>query len=104
MKKLLLLGLLAYASVAAQSNSPARVSPTTQNIVELSISGSAVDEEGTEPVELYLKLAKNGNSRAREIYLADPTVYTENGKFYMAGTRSYGPQGFTLLESSDLKH
>lgn len=74
------------------------------NMVELAISGTAIDEEGTDPVELHLKLSKNGNSRAREIYLADPTIYAENGKFYMAGTRSYGPQGFTLLESSDLKH
>lgn len=37
-----------------------------------------------------------------EIFLADPTVYTEGGKYYMAGTRSYEPKGFTLLESSDL--
>lgn len=46
----------------------------------------------------------NGSSSRSEIFLADPTVYVEGGKYYMAGTRSYEPKGFTLLESSDLRN
>lgn len=38
------------------------------------------------------------------IFLADPTVFVENGKYYMTGTRGGNPAGFTLLESQDLKH
>lgn len=37
-----------------------------------------------------------------EIFYADPTVYAENGKFYLSGTRGGNPQGFALLESTDL--
>lgn len=37
-----------------------------------------------------------------EITLADPTIIRENGKFYLTGTGDNHPQGFTMLESSDL--
>ena len=37
-----------------------------------------------------------------EIYLADPTVYAEDGIYYMTGTGQ--PEGFAILESSDLVH
>lgn len=39
----------------------------------------------------------------REICFADPTVIRENGKFYLTGTGDNRPQGFTMLESEDLK-
>ena len=39
-----------------------------------------------------------------EIYFADPTVFVENGTYYMTGTRNIEPLGFALLESKDLKH
>lgn len=39
-----------------------------------------------------------------EIYFADPTIFVENGKYYMTGTIGNGPKGFALLESKDLKH
>lgn len=40
---------------------------------------------------------------AREIYFADVTIYVENGKYYLTGSKSDEPQGFALLESNDLK-
>jgi beta-xylosidase len=40
----------------------------------------------------------------KEIFFADPTVFYEDGKYYMTGTRNIKPLGFTLLESSDLKN
>lgn len=44
--------------------------------------------------------AINGN----EVLFADPTIYTENGKYYLTGTRNREPLGFALLESTDLKN
>lgn len=38
-----------------------------------------------------------------EIFFADPTIYAENGKYYLSGTRNRHPQGFALLESTDLQ-
>lgn len=38
-----------------------------------------------------------------EIFYADPTIYAENGKFYLSGTRKGEPLGFALLESDDLQ-
>lgn len=40
----------------------------------------------------------------KEICFADPTVYVENGKYYLTGTRTGEPSGFTVLESEDLLH
>lgn len=39
-----------------------------------------------------------------EIFYADPTIYTENGTYYLTGTRSGQPLGFALLESTDLEN
>ena len=41
----------------------------------------------------------------REIFYADPTIYVEGNKYYLTGTGGSrgGPQGFSVLESSDLK-
>ena len=33
-----------------------------------------------------------------------PLSYVENGKYYLTGTRNREPQGFAILESTDLKH
>ncbi|MBD5224484.1 MAG: family 43 glycosylhydrolase [Bacteroidales bacterium] len=105
MKKLLLTTLIVTAPVSAvQTATAASDKKPYYNMVELSISGSAVDEEGTDPVVLRPKLSANGAERARQIFLADPTVYAEDGKYYMAGTRGGSPAGFTMLESCDLKH
>lgn len=39
-----------------------------------------------------------------EILLADPTIFVENGKYYMTGTNgNASDKGFTMLESTDLK-
>lgn len=40
----------------------------------------------------------------KEIMSADPTIFVENGKYYLTGTRNQEPQGFAILESSDLEH
>jgi len=37
-----------------------------------------------------------------EITFADPSIYSENGKFYLSGTRGGSPAGFVLLESTNL--
>lgn len=39
-----------------------------------------------------------------EILYADPTIYAENGRFYLTGTRGGHPAGFALLESDDLRN
>ena len=38
-----------------------------------------------------------------EILYADPTIYVEDGVYYLLGTRNREPLGFTMLESTDLK-
>lgn len=43
--------------------------------------------------------AKDNDS---EILYADPTVFAENGRYYLTGTRHDYPAGFALLESDDL--
>ncbi len=69
----------------------------------LGITGSAVNEPSG-VVEFQAKKNTDGSTREREVYLADPTVFTENGKFYMSGTKDTPRMGFTMLESSDLRH
>lgn len=40
----------------------------------------------------------------REIFFADPTIYVEDGKYYLTGTQGGpGPLGFSMLESKDLQ-
>lgn len=43
-----------------------------------------------------------GTPEGKEIFYADPTIYEENGTYYLTGTRGGKPAGFALLESSDL--
>jgi len=40
----------------------------------------------------------------KEIYYADPSIFVENGKYYLTGTWDFEPQGFSVLESVDLKN
>ncbi len=47
------------------------------------------------------KTAKENS--CNEIEFADPTIFVENGKYYLTGTRNRAPEGFALLESTDLK-
>lgn len=47
---------------------------------------------------------ESSGRQATEICFADPTVFVENGKYYLTGTRSGSPAGFALLESEDLVH
>jgi len=48
-----------------------------------------------------------GNAQEnRELFYADPTIYVDNGKYYLTGTggRRGGSSGFNVLESEDLKN
>lgn len=38
----------------------------------------------------------------KENIFADPTIFVENGKYYLTGTRNQEPLGFSILESTDL--
>jgi xylan 1,4-beta-xylosidase len=38
----------------------------------------------------------------KEIFFADPTIYVENGKYYLTGTKNTKPLGFAMLESDNL--
>lgn len=40
----------------------------------------------------------------KEISFADSTIFVENGKYYLTGTRNQEPLGFSILESTDLEH
>lgn len=46
--------------------------------------------------------ATSDEEAAEEILFADPTIFSEGGKFYLTGTRNTSPLGFVLLESDDL--
>jgi beta-xylosidase len=41
-------------------------------------------------------------AQGEEIFFADPTIFSENGKYYLTGTRSKAPMGFSVLESTNL--
>jgi len=45
-------------------------------------------------------LTSEGQEDREEIFYADPTIFVENGKYYVTGTRT---SGFLILESDDLK-
>ena len=56
-------------------------------------------------VSAVLLIITCSNSRPwKEITFADPTIYAENGKYYLTGTRNREPLGFGILESTDLIH
>ncbi|MFA5417991.1 MAG: glycoside hydrolase family 43 protein [Bacteroidales bacterium] len=43
------------------------------------------------------------NQPDNEIFFADPTIYVEDGKYYLSGTRNGKPLGFAVLASENLK-
>lgn len=43
------------------------------------------------------------DDNVNEITFADPTIFVENGKYYLTGTRNREPNGFAIFESTDLK-
>lgn len=52
---------------------------------------------------LALALCAAAASAQSEIFFADPTIFAENGKYYLTGTRSNPAKlGFVLLESDNL--
>ncbi|MDD3322875.1 MAG: glycoside hydrolase family 43 protein [Paludibacter sp.] len=55
---------------------------------------------------IILFIILNGVLKAQEnhIYLADPTIYSENGIYYMYGTEKKPQQGFPVYVSKDLKN
>ena len=55
-------------------------------------------------VVIFTLLSLNGFGQEKEVYYADPTIYVENNKYYLTGTWDDTPQGFSVLESVDLKN
>lgn len=54
-------------------------------------------------VGIYVYNGKiSAQTSGSQITFADPTIYFENGKYYLSGTRSQSPKGFSVLESTDL--
>lgn len=55
---------------------------------------------------LFLNTGANAQSKTKAagdtILLADPTIFYENGQYYLYGTGS--PKGFTVYQSADLKN
>ena len=49
------------------------------------------------------KTAEAANE-GEQIFFADPTIFAENGKYYLTGTRNADPLGFVMLESTDLQN
>lgn len=54
---------------------------------------------------LLTTLFYSGHAKAQntEIFFADPTIYHERGKYYLTDTRELSPEGFSVLESKNLK-
>ncbi|KOH46273.1 glycoside hydrolase family 43 protein [Sunxiuqinia dokdonensis] len=53
---------------------------------------------------LFVAAMQLAAQEKREIFFADPTIYVENGKYYLTGTKgARDPLGFAVLESKDLK-
>jgi len=50
-----------------------------------------------------LSLAKVPSTSISEVFYADPTIYAENGMFYLTGTRACDPLGFAMLRSANLE-
>lgn len=48
-----------------------------------------------------MTVSLNGRAQQPAIFLADPTIFADNGKFYLYGTGS--SQGFLFYESNDLE-
>ena len=53
---------------------------------------------------VFILLSVFGYGQEKEIYYADPTIFVENNKYYLTGTWDSVPQGFSVLESVDLKN
>lgn len=47
---------------------------------------------------------KTAVAEGEEIFFADPTIFVENGKYYLTGTRGSETIAFQLLESTDLQN
>lgn len=50
---------------------------------------------------LTVNAKSSGQGGREEVFYADPTIYVENGKYYVTGTRT---SGFSILESEDLEN
>lgn len=48
--------------------------------------------------------AQSSENTSRDIYLADPTIFYEDGTYYLYGTGGDSDYGFQVFTSTDLKH
>jgi len=55
---------------------------------------------------IFLLFAIHTVAQQKEIFYADPTIYVENGRYYLTGTGgdNSGLSGFSVLTSEDLKN
>ena len=55
---------------------------------------------------MFVSAMQLRSQQGQELFFADPTVYVDEGKYYLTGTGGSrgGPAGFSVLESTDLKH
>ncbi|HPF51607.1 MAG TPA: glycoside hydrolase family 43 protein [Draconibacterium sp.] len=58
---------------------------------------------GKEKVDTKNKIEEDDVASKYEIFFADPTIYFENDKYYLTGTRDQEPFGFAILESDNLQ-
>lgn len=56
------------------------------------------------PFQACIKSSSDKPVNMDEVFFADPTIYYENGVYYLTGTRNIQPLGFTMLESKDMKN
>ncbi len=54
------------------------------------------------PIMASCNYDKPKKSEEKEIFYADPTIFVENNKYYLTGTRNIEPYGFAMLVSDDL--
>ncbi|PHN02701.1 glycoside hydrolase family 43 protein [Flavilitoribacter nigricans] len=53
---------------------------------------------------LLLLLICGSCTTKREIFFADPTIFEEDGTYYLTGTKNREPLGFAVLQSRDLRY
>ncbi len=58
----------------------------------------------TKLIFLFLSISYMVFPQLKEIYYADPTIYAEDGLYYLSGTKNSSTAGFALLVSDDLKN
>ena len=51
----------------------------------------------------FVSFGQQKSDTGKEIAFADPTIFVENGIYYLSGTKADKPLGFALLQSTNLR-